>query len=405
VHYTAEFFCANMTVEMDDTDKLKVLFEDAEKMGLSFEPPNINRGFYRFEPISNKEIRYGLGAIKGTGQQAIEAIVAAREGRGPTEESGPFKSLFDFARRVDRSRLNKRCVEALIKAGAFDTLQLNRAALVESIDRAFDFAAASAANANQHGLFDMGGEDDHGSSTQEPDLVDALPWGVREQLTQEKSAVGFYLSGHLFDEMALEVRRFAKRPIEEMLETREPQVLAGIISGFKVINGNRGKVGIFTLDDKSAAIEATADETLLTTYRSLLQDDTLVIVSGRLQPGRNGFAARFVVQQVWSLEQARCRFGKYLRVAVSGKMPDVARLVREFPAQREMSEQGELVRGLSVRLQVQRMVDAASQEAAGCAGAQAELHLGEEARFYPSDAALAEWRAHADQGNAVIAYE
>jgi DNA polymerase-3 subunit alpha len=405
VHYTAEFFCANMTVEMDDTDKLKVLFEDAEKMGLSFEPPNINRGFYRFEPISNKEIRYGLGAIKGTGQQAIEAIVAAREGRGPTEESGPFKSLFDFARRVDRSRLNKRCVEALIKAGAFDTLQLNRAALVESIDRAFDFAAASAANANQHGLFDMGGEDDHGSSTQEPDLVDALPWGVREQLTQEKSAVGFYLSGHLFDEMALEVRRFAKRPIEEMLETREPQVLAGIISGFKVINGNRGKVGIFTLDDKSAAIEATADETLLTTYRSLLQDDTLVIVSGRLQPGRNGFAARFVVQQVWSLEQARCRFGKYLRVAVSGKMPDVARLVREFPAQREMSEQGELVRGLSVRLQIQRMVDAASQEAAGCAGAQAELHLGEEARFYPSDAALAEWRAHADQGKAVIAYD
>jgi len=405
VHYTAEFFCANMTVEMDDTDKLKVLFEDAEKMGLSFEPPNINRGFYRFEPISNKEIRYGLGAIKGTGQQAIEAIVAAREGRGPTEESGPFKSLFDFARRVDRSRLNKRCVEALIKAGAFDTLQLNRAALVESIDRAFDFAAASAANANQHGLFDMGGEDDHGSSTQEPDLVDALPWGVREQLTQEKSAVGFYLSGHLFDEMALEVRRFAKRPIEEMLETSEPQVLAGIISDFKVINGNRGKVGIFTLDDKSAAIEATADETLLTTYRSLLQDDTLVIVSGRLQPGRNGFAARFVVQQVWSLEQARCRFGKYLRVAVSGKMPDVARLVREFPAQREMSEQGELVRGLSVRLQVQRMVDAASQEAAGCAGAQAELHLGEEARFYPSDAALAEWRAHADQGKAVIAYD
>jgi DNA polymerase-3 subunit alpha len=96
VHYTAEFFCANMTVEMDDTDKLKVLFEDAEKMGLTFEPPNINRGRHRFEPISNKEIRYGLGAIKGTGQQAIEAIVAAREGKGPTGEEGPFTSLFDF---------------------------------------------------------------------------------------------------------------------------------------------------------------------------------------------------------------------------------------------------------------------------------------------------------------------
>lgn len=405
VHYTAEFFCANMTVEMDDTDKLKVLFEDAEKMGLSFEPPNINRGFHRFEPISNKEIRYGLGAIKGTGQQAIEAIVAAREGRGPTEESGPFKSLFDFARRVDRSRLNKRCVEALIKAGAFDTLQLNRASLVESIDRAFDFAAASAANANQHGLFDMGGEDDHGSSTQEPDLVEVMPWGVREQLTQEKAAVGFYLSGHLFDEMALEVRRFAKRPIEEVLETREPQILAGIISGFRVINGNRGKVGIFSLDDKSAAIEATADEAMLTTYRSLLQDDTLVIVSGRLQQGRNGFAARFVVQQVWSLEQARCRFGKYLRVAVQldgqQRAPDVPAMLREFPAEREMSEQGELVRGLAVRLQVQ----CAAADGEDIPGSLAELHLGEAAKFFPSDAALAGWRAQAFQGKAVIAYD
>ena len=405
VHYTAEFFCANMTVEMDDTDKLKVLYEDAESMGISFEPPNINRGVYRFEPISNKEIRYGLGAVKGTGQQAIEAIVAAREGRGPTEEAGPFKSLFDFARRVDRTRLNKRCVEALIKAGAFDTIHLNRASLVESMDRAFDFAAASAANANQVGLFDMGGEDDHGSSTQEPDLVEMLPWGVREQLTHEKSAVGFYLSGHLFDEMALEVRRFAKRPIEEVLETREPQVLAGIISGFRVINGNRGRVGIFSLDDKSAAIEATADENLLTTCRNLLVDDTLVIVSGRLQPGRNGFAARFVVQQMWSLEQARCRFGKFLRVAVQldpqQRPPDVSAMLREFPAEREQSEQGELVRGLSVRLQLQCL----TPDAEGLAGASTELHLGEAAKFFPSDAALASWRAQAYQGKAAIVYE
>ena len=404
VHYTAEFFCANMTVEMDDTDKLKVLFQDAEKMGLSFEPPNINRGFHRFEPISNKEIRYGLGAIKGTGQQAIDAIVAAREGRGPTEEAGPFKSLFDFARRVERSRLNKRCVEALIKAGAFDTLQLNRASLVDSIDRAFDFAAASAANANQHGLFDMGGDDDHGSSTQEPDLVDVLPWGVREQLMQEKSAVGFYLSGHLFDEMALEVRRFAKRPIEEVLETREPQVLVGIISGFKVINGNRGKVGIFTLDDKSAAIEVTADENLLNTCRALLQDDTLVIISGRYQAGRNGFSARFVAQQVWNLDQARCRFGKYLRVAVrldsQQRAPDVSAMLREFPPEREISEQGELLRGLSVRLQVQRLTQGGELD-----GAAADLHLDDKAKFFPSDAALASWRAQAYQGKAAIAYD
>ena len=409
VHYTAEFFCANMTVEMDDTDKLKVLFEDAEKMGLSFEPPNINRGVHRFEPISNREIRYGLGAIRGTGEQAIEAIVAAREGRGPTAEAGPFKSLFDFARRVDRSRLNKRSVEALIKAGAFDTLHLNRAELVASMDRAFDFAAAAAANANQVGLFDMGGDDDHGSSTQEPDLVPAMPWGVKERLTQEKTAVGFYLSGHLFDEVSTEVRRFAKRPIEELADTREPQVLAGIVTDLRVINGQRGKLALFKLDDKSAMIEARANEALLTTHKDLLKDDELIIVEGKAMPDRFSGGMQFNVQQIWSLEQARCRFGKYLRVAVQldgrGRTPDVAALAREFPAQRELTEQGELVRGLPVRLQLRCESPADAAPDGAPLQATAELHLGEAARFYPSDAALAGWRAHASGGAAVIAYD
>jgi len=188
VHFTAEFYAANMTIEMGDTDKLSVLFADAQTMGIGFEPPDVNRGTYRFEPVSNKEVRYGLGAIKGTGEQAIEAMVAAREA------GGPFKSLFDFATRVDKQRMNKRTVEALIKAGAFDSIDLNRASLLASVERAFEYAAAQAANANQVGLFDMG-DDDHGSSTQEPPLVSVVPWGVKERLTHEKSAVGFFLSG------------------------------------------------------------------------------------------------------------------------------------------------------------------------------------------------------------------
>jgi DNA polymerase III subunit alpha len=407
VYFAAEFFCANMTVEMDDTDKLKVLFEDAQNMGIAFEPPNINRGFYRFEPISSQEIRYGLGAIKGTGEQAIDAIVAAREGRGPTAEAGPFTSLFDFARRVERTRLNKRCVDALIKSGAFDTLQLNRAALVESIDRAFDFANAAAANANQVGLFDMGGADDHGSSTQEPELVAALPWSVKERLTQEKLALGFYLSGHLFDEVSSEVRRFVKRSIEEMQATREPQLLAGIVTDLRVINGQRGKLALFKLDDKSAVLEARADESLLNGHKNSLKDDELIIAMGKVQPDRFSGGMQFTIQQIWSLEQARCRFGKYLRVMVGDKSPDVARLVHEFAPLREMSEQGELIRGLSVRFQLQRPAAAQTNALDGRmqTGAIAELHLGENAKFFPSDAALAGWRAQAAQGQAVIAYE
>ncbi len=389
VHYTAEFFAANMTVEMDDTDKLKVLFGDAQKMGIEFESPDINRGDYRFEPISATSVRYGLGAIKGTGQQAIAAIVAARK------EGGPFTSLYDFCVRVDRSRLNKRTVEALIKGGAFDNLQLNRASLLASVDRAFEFAVATEANANQGGLFDM--SDSHAASTQEPPLVEAMPFGVKARLVQEKTAIGFYLSGHLFDEVETEVRQFAKRKIEDLIDSREPQLLAAILSDLRVINGNRGKLIIFKLDDKTDVLEASVDEATFNANRNLLKDDELVIVQGTLQGASERFGRRFKVTQVWDLETARCKFGKYLRVAVNGSAPDISRLVRDFPPKREMSDQGELVRGLPVRLSLRRQN--------GVGGATAELQLGEAAKFFPTDAALASWMAQADRGLAQIVYE
>ena len=404
VHYTAEFFCANMTVEMDDTDKLKVLFEDALKMGLTFEPPDVNRGVSRFEPISDKMIRYGLSAIKGSGQQAIEAIVAAREGRGAGPQGdkvGPFKSLFDFCVRVDRSKINKRTVEALIKAGAFDTIQLNRASLLASVERAFDFGAAAVANANQGGLFDMGGEDEHGSSTQEPDLVDAMPWGIKERLVFEKTAVGFYLSGHLFDEVVLEVRRFAKRPIDDLIDTREPQLMAGIITDFRVINGQRGKLALFKLDDKTGVLDARADEALINAHKNLFKDDELVIIMGKQQLDRFSGGMQLTVTQVWDLDQARCRFGKHLRVAVeadgSGKLPDVARMIKEFPAQRETTDQGEVVRGMGVRFAVKCQCEGV--------GATAELQLGDAYKFFPTNEALAAWRVQAGAGQSAIVYE
>jgi DNA polymerase-3 subunit alpha len=367
------------------------LFEDGLKMGLSFDPPDVNRGSHRFEPVSDTVIRYGLGAVKGTGEQAIVAIVKARE------EGGPFTSLFDFCVRVDRSKLNKRTVEALIKAGAFDGLQLNRAALIASVDRAFDFATATVANANQGGLFDMGGEDDHGSSTQEPELVEALPWGVKERLTFEKTAVGFYLSGHLFDEVAPEVRRFVKRQLDDLIDTREPQLLAGIITDFRVINGQRGKLGLFKLDDKSMVIDARVTAELMDANKHLFKDDEFIIVMGKVQNDRFSGGLQLTVNQVWDLPTARCRFGKYLRVAVNGTAPDIARLVADSPPRKEMTEQGELLRGLGVRLSLQRQSSGVS--------ACAELQLGEDVKFFPTDAALAGWMAQAEQGRAAIVYE
>ena len=396
VHCTAEFFAANMTVEADDTDKLRVLLIDAKTFGIEVQAPDVNRGVHGFEPISDTVVQFGLGAIKGTGQGAIEAIVNAREGSkggAPGTAGGPFTSLFDFCARVDRQRINKRVVEALIKSGAFDALHPDRASMLASVALALDWADTQAAHANQGGLFDFGLDDQHGASTQEPPLVAADAWNIKERLTLEKSALGFYLSGHLFDQSATEVRRFAKRQIADLLDSREPQLLAGIVTDLRIVNGQRGRVAIFKLDDKSEAIEAVAGEDLLNANRDLLKDDELVIVQGKVQPDRFSGGLRLTVANVWDLASARCRFGKYLRVSVNGSVPPVAEVLRDFPSRRIVTEHGDLPQGLMVRLELHR--EAAS----------GELDLGEAVRFYPTDAALDRWRAGAHVRQAVIVYE
>jgi DNA polymerase-3 subunit alpha len=264
---------------------------------------------------------------------------------------------------------------------------------VASIGLAFEYADNQAAHADQGGLFDFGGDDDHGSSTQEPDLAPAAPWSIKEQLTFEKVALGFYLSGHLFDQSGEEVRRFAKRAIADLIDSREPQILAGIVSDLRIINGQRGRVGIFKLDDKSDAIEAVANEELLNANKDVLKDDELIIVSGKVQPDRFSGGVRLNVQQVWSLEAARCRFGKFLRVEVNGVAPPVAELVQAFPARPMQTESGEVQQGLTVRLHLKR------ETAVG------ELELGEQAKFFPTDEALLRWKAAAQDGRARIVYD
>jgi DNA polymerase-3 subunit alpha len=394
VHCTAEFYAANMSVEADNTDKLKVLLADARLFGVAFEPPDVNRGTLRFEPVDDHTVRYGLGAVKGSGQGAVEALVAAREGRDGSG-GGPFRSLFDFCARVDRQRINKRAVEALIKAGAFDALhpqgQAGRAALLASVGLAFDWAETQAANALQGGLFDFG--DTHGSSTQEPALVHVPVWDVRERLVAEKASLGFYLSGHLFDACRDEVRCFARRAIAELVDSREPQLLAGIVTDPRTVASQRGRVVIFKLDDGSEAIEAVANEEIFEGRSELAREDQLIIVQGKLQPDRFSGGLRLNVTQVWDLPAARARFGRYMAVDIDGVLPPVADVLRLWPARRVDSEHGPLLQGLQVRLRLQRRE------------ATAELELGDDARFWPSDEALGRWRSIAHGGAATVVYE
>ena len=408
VHFTAEFYAANMTIEMGDTDKLKVLINDAKLFGISFEPPDVNRGTYGFEPGSSKLIRYGLGAVKGSGQSAVEAIVEAREA------GGPFVSFFDFCARVDRKRVNKRAVEALIKAGAFDSFGVapgptgagragdasvapgdwGRSSLLASVGLGFEFAEHQVVNASQGGLFDDG---DHGSATQEPPLVVAEPWGIKERLLLEKAALGFFLSGHLFQQNETEVRRFCKRRVADLADSRDLQVLAGIVTDMRLINGNRGRVAIFKLDDGTETIEAVANDDLIEAHKDVLREDELIIVQGKVQVDRFAGGLRLNINAVWDLAGARARFGRFMALTLPGgandQPPPLAEVVSNWPAHKVESEQGELTQGLMLRLRI------------GRASAKAELDLGDAGRFWPTDEALARLKTLAVPGQAAIVYD
>jgi DNA polymerase-3 subunit alpha len=155
-HHPAAFMAANLSLVMDDTDKVRALYDDARDNGLAVLPPDVNSSNYRFEPVDRGRIRYGLGGIKGTGEQAIEAIVAARQA------GGPFRDLFDFCRRIDKRHVNRRAVEALVKSGAFDAVEPHRAMLFASVGIALSEAEKAERSASQVSLF---GDSREGSGT------------------------------------------------------------------------------------------------------------------------------------------------------------------------------------------------------------------------------------------------
>jgi len=161
----------------------------------------------------------------------------------------------------------------------------------------------------------------------------------------------------------------------------------------RMVNSQRGRVAIFRLDDMSERIEAVVNEELLETTRDLLREDELLIVQGRAQPDRFSGGLRLNVQALWDLAGARARFGRYLAVSVNGTVPPLHELLRQWPVRRIAGDQGPITVGLPVRLCIER------------SDAKAELDLGDEGRFWPSDDALSRWKAVAHRGEAAIVYE
>jgi DNA polymerase-3 subunit alpha len=306
-HYASAFMAANMSAVMDDTDKLQVVHGDAVKNGLAIAPPDINTSDYRFVPLDGKRIRYGLGGVKGTGEGAIANIVRNRE-------AGPYASLAEFCRRVDRRVVNRRAMEALIKAGAFDAVEPNRARLLASLGAAIEVAEKSEQFASQTNLF--GGA---GGAPETFEMPQVAPWGERERLQNEKQSLGFYLSGHPFNAYRDELRRFARTPLSSLAPQFEPIMLAGVIYGVTVRNSRRGRMAVLTLDDATARVEVVVYGELFHEKRAVIQEDQVVVVRGKIFPDEFSGGLRITADQLMDLAEVRAAHARLLRLCINGQ--------------------------------------------------------------------------------------
>jgi len=272
-------------------------------------PPDINLSDYRFEPVGAHEIRYGLGAIKGTGEAAIGAIVAERK------QNGPYTGLFDLCRRVDKRFLNRRVLEALVKAGALDALNGHRASLLASIPVAMESAEQASRGGSQNSLF---GDDAGHMATGEP-CIEIPVWPEREKLLQEKSALGFYLSGHPFNACAGELSGFIKNRLNQLQASRDPQWLAGIIVSVRTQMSRRGKMAIVLLDDGTTPLEVVVFSETYDAHRDWIKEDELLVVEGKVSEDAYSGGLRVTAERVYDLTHARGRFARELRLSCNGQ--------------------------------------------------------------------------------------
>jgi len=308
-HFPAAFCAANLSAVMNDTDKVQVIFDDARANGLEVLPPDVNEGGYRFAPLDARRVRYGLGAVKGTGEQAIANIVAAREA------GGPFRDLGDFCRRVDRRIVNRRAMEALVKSGAFDAIEPNRASLLASLGAALELAEKAERFAQQTSLF--GGAEEAAAEAFE--LMRVPDWPERERLLAEKQSLGFYLSGHPFSEWRDEIRRVARTPLAELRPANEPQMAAGVIYGVTMRNSRRGRMAVLTLDDATARLEVVVFGELFHEKRAVIQEDQVVVVQGRASQDDFSGGIRFSADKLMDLAEVRSAYARALRLSINGQ--------------------------------------------------------------------------------------
>ena len=333
-NYPVEFMAASMTLDMGNTDKLAEFRAEAERLGIRVDPPSINRSGVEFA-VDGTTIIYALAALKGVGRQAVESIVEARA-------NGPFKDLADFAERMNPRAINKRVLESLAAAGAFDHFEKNRARVFAGVDVVLARAqrAHETAAVGQSELFGGGGQQE---SIMLPQVE---PWLPAERLKREYDAVGFFLSGHPLDDYAAVLKKLRVQPWAEFARAvKSGATTAGRVAGTVVSRQERrtrtgNKMGIIGLSDASGAYEAVVFSEGLAEYRDLLEPGTAVLMFMSAQVEGDEVRAR--IQSAEPLDAAAANLAKGLRVFLRDQAPIDAVAKRLEPAPRAANGDGEV---------------------------------------------------------------
>lgn len=269
-YYPSEFMAAVLTSEMQNTDSIVFLIDDCRINGLEVFPPSINMSFYQFHASDEKTIVYGLGAIKGVGEAAMQSVIDSRL------QDGPYKDLFDFCHRIDLKKINKRTLEALIRSGALDCLGIDRASIMAQLPEAVQ-AAEQARSNRETGIMDLFGEVEE---VQRKPAKPVKPWSDEVRLKGEKDTLGLYLTGHPIDVYRPELKSFTPVRINELTPTRRG--VTTVFAGLVVDVANFPNRMMVTLDDGTARIEVSANHERFQRFKDIIQADRVVVIEGEI---------------------------------------------------------------------------------------------------------------------------
>jgi DNA polymerase-3 subunit alpha len=311
-HHPAAFMAAVLSADMDNTDKVVTLIDECGAMALEVVPPNVNISAYKFTVREDGAIVYGLGAIKGVGEGAIANINEERKA------NGPYEDLFNFCRRIDLKKANRRVLEALIRAGALDGLGPNRATLFATLPLALRLAEQHLQN-SQAGVEDMFGFA-AGALSESPAEFETVPeWNDDQRLMGEKETLGLYLTGHPIEQFQEELAKFTSCRIVDLKPTERKQtvVVAGLVIALRAMNTKRGdRIAFVTIDDRSARIELAVFSDEYQRFRDELAKDRVIVVEGEVSIDERNGGLKMRATEIWDLERARERFARRLVIRV-----------------------------------------------------------------------------------------